>query len=76
MYDFLASFGMHGTCMCVFGSLVVIGMGFSRCDSVFSLAFPFLDSHGVMGFFYLVELWIFQMVLKLSEVVSGKFPRA
>ena len=43
-------------CMCVFGSLVVIGMGFSRCDSAFILAFPFSDSHGVMGFFYLVEL--------------------
>jgi len=26
------------------------GMGFSRCSSVFSLALPFLDSHGVMGF--------------------------
>ena len=50
MCDFLARFGMHGTCMCVFGSLDVIGMGFSRCDSVFVLAFPFLDIHGVMGF--------------------------
>ena len=35
MYDFLASFGMHGTCMCVFDSLIFIGMGFSRCDSGF-----------------------------------------
>ena len=26
------------------------GMGFSRCNIVFSLAFPFSDSHGVMGF--------------------------
>ena len=31
MYDLLASY-MHGICMCVFGSLVVISMGFSRCD--------------------------------------------
>ena len=38
---------------------------------VFSLAFPFSDSHGVMGFFYLVEL-DFPMVLKLSEVVLGE----
>lgn len=29
MYDFLAGFGMHGICMCVFGSFFVIGMGFS-----------------------------------------------
>jgi len=35
MYDFPASIGMHGTCMHVFGSLVVIGMGFSRCDYSF-----------------------------------------
>ena len=26
------------------------GMGFSRCNSVFSLALPFSDSHDVMGF--------------------------
>ena len=25
---------------------------------VFNLTFPYTDSHGVMGFFYLVELWI------------------
>ena len=49
MYDSLASFGMHDTCMCIFGSLVVIDMDFSRCDSDFSFAFPFPDSHGVMG---------------------------
>jgi len=55
MYDFLASFGMQGICMCVFGSLFVIGMGFDRCDSGFSFTFPFLDSHGVMGLFHLVE---------------------
>ena len=35
MYDFLDIFGMHDTCMCVFGSLVVIGMGLARCDNVF-----------------------------------------
>ena len=27
-----------------------LGMGFSRCDNVFNLAFPFLDSHGVVEF--------------------------
>jgi len=61
--------------MCVFGSLVVIGIHFSRCGSGFSLAFPFPDSHGVMGFFHLVEL-DYRMVLGPGEVVSGKFSRA
>ena len=27
-----------------------LGIGFSRCDNVFSLAFPFPDSHGVVEF--------------------------
>jgi len=63
MYDFLASFGHAGTCMCVFGSLVVIGMGFDRCDRSFSIAFPFLDIHAMMGFFHLVEIWIFEWFL-------------
>jgi len=58
MCDFLAGLWMHGTCMYVFGSLVIIGMGFFRCDNGFSVAFPFRDSHGVMGLFILVELWI------------------
>jgi len=30
IYDFLAIFSMHGIFMCVFGSFVAIGMGFSR----------------------------------------------
>ena len=58
MYDFLASFGMRDTCMWFLRSLVFIGMGFSRCDSGFNLDFPFSDSHGVIGFFHLVELCI------------------
>jgi len=41
MHDFLASFGMHGTYMCVFSSVGVIGMGFSRCDSGFNFALSF-----------------------------------
>jgi len=57
MYDFHFSFGMHGTCMCIFGSLIVIVMGFSKCDSGFILALPFSDRHGVMGFFHLIELY-------------------
>jgi len=64
MYDFLSRFGMH----CVFGSLVVISMGFNKCDSRFNLSLPFLDSHGEMGFFNLVEM-DYWMVSKLSEVV-------
>ena len=54
MCDFLSRFGMHGTCMCVLGSLVAIGMGFSRCDSVFRLALLLLDRHGVVEFSCLV----------------------
>ena len=41
--------------MCVFGSLTVICMGFARCGNGFRFAFPFLDSHGVMGFFILLS---------------------
>lgn len=73
MYDFLASFDMHGTC--VFGSCFVIGMRFSRCDSGCNLALPFLGSHGVLGFFHLVEL-DFRMVLELCEVVSRKLSKS
>jgi len=39
MYDFLAIFCMHGTCMCVFGSLVIIGMVSAKCENSFQ---PFL----------------------------------
>ena len=35
MYNFLVGFDMHGMCMLVFGSFVVIGMGFVRLDSGF-----------------------------------------
>ena len=43
------------------------GMGFSRCDSVSKISFPFLDSHGVMGFSCLFELDC-QRDLNLSEM--------
>ena len=63
MCVFLVDLCMHGTCMCVFGSLVFIGMVFARCDSGFILTLPFMDSHGVMGFFIWLsfgfQLWIF-----------------
>jgi len=51
MYDFLASFGMHGICTCIFGLFAIGGMDIVGFDSGFSLAFPFLNKHGVMGFF-------------------------
>ena len=35
--------------MYAFGSLVIMGMSSATCDNGFSLAFPFPDSHGVMG---------------------------
>jgi len=41
---------MHGTCICLFGSFDVIGMGFTRFDSGFSLALTFLYSHVMIGF--------------------------
>lgn len=50
IYDFLSGFGMNGKCMCVFGSFVVIGMGFAWFDNGFILALPFLDNDGVSGF--------------------------
>ena len=43
---------MHGTCICLFGSFFVIGMGFYWSDSGLALPCNFLDSHGVMGFNY------------------------
>ena len=47
--------------------LFSLGMGFSMCDNVFSLAFPFPDSLGVMGSLVLVEL-DYRMYSNLSEV--------
>lgn len=38
------------TCMVLHVVLCYYDMGFSRCDSDFSLAFAFIDIHGVMGF--------------------------
>ena len=43
------------------------GIGFARCDNVFSLALPFPDSLDEMGSHTLVELDC-QMDSKLSEV--------
>jgi len=50
MYDFLASFGIHGIFMCVFGLLLSLSWVFPGVTVIFSLALPFLDIHGVMGF--------------------------
>lgn len=36
-------------CMVLHVVIFYYGMGFSRCDIFFSLAFPFLDNHGVMA---------------------------
>ena len=72
MYGFLASFVMNGTCMRVFGSFAVMGMGFSWDDSGFNLALPFLDSHGVMEFILGLAL-DYRKSLDPVEVVSGKF---
>jgi len=37
--------------VCILVSLLSVAWIFSGFDSGFSLAFPFLDSYGVMGFF-------------------------
>ena len=37
-------------CMVLHVVSCCLGMGFSRCDSVFILALRFLDSHGVVKF--------------------------
>jgi len=61
-------------CMCIFlaifGIPVVVfcyGMGFSRCDSVFSLALPFPYSLDEIGSHTSVELY-YRMDSKLSGV--------
>ena len=41
---------LYLACMVLHVVLFYCGMGFLRCNSVFSLALEFLDSHGVMGF--------------------------
>ena len=41
---------LYLACMVLHVVLFYHGVGFSRCNSFFSLAFPFLDSHGEMGF--------------------------
>ena len=49
MYIFLTIFGMHGI-EC--GTFVVVAWFFPSVIVFFSLALPFPDSHGVMGFSY------------------------
>ena len=54
-------------CMVLHVVIFCHGMGFSRCDSVFNLPFPFSDSLDEMGFHVWIEL-DFHMDSKLSEV--------
>ena len=50
-YQFSCVFSLlYLACMALHVVLCFLGMGFSRCESLFSLAFPFLDSHGVVEF--------------------------
>ena len=49
MYDFLASFGMHGTCMSFLGCDMSLAWRISWIDNGFSQPFDFLDIHGVVG---------------------------
>ena len=41
---------LYLACMVLHVVLLYHGMGFVKCDNVFIVAFPFLDSHSVMGF--------------------------
>ena len=51
MYQFACVFSLlYMACMVLDVALFYLGMGFSMCDSVFSLAFPFSDIHGVVEF--------------------------
>ena len=54
-------------CMSFHLVLFYHGIGFSRCNNVFSLALRFPDSHSVMGYHVLVKLDC-QMDSKLSEI--------
>ena len=58
MCDFLVIFGMHGTCMCVFGSLVIIGMGFSMCDNVLQTCLAISGEPWCDGFYGIWLSWI------------------
>ena len=50
MCEFLTSFGMHGYA-CVFLVLFFsLAWVFPSVKVFFNLAFPFMDSHGVVGF--------------------------
>jgi len=51
MYHFACVFSLLDlACMVLLWFFCCYGMGFSRCGSVFNLALPFLNNHGVMGF--------------------------
>ena len=63
MSDFFAIFGMHVFHVVIFCH----GMGFSKCESVFNLAFPFPNSLDEMCSHTSVELDC-QMDLKPSGV--------
>jgi len=49
-YGFACIFSLLDlACMVLHVVLCCSSMGFARCDSVFNLALPFLNNHGVMG---------------------------
>ena len=51
MYRFSCVFPLLDmACMVLHVVIFYHGMGFARCDSVFSLALPFPDNHGVVEF--------------------------
>ena len=55
MYSFLVLECMVHSCVYL-ALLFSLAWVFSGVTVVFSLSFPFPDSHGVMGFFHFVEL--------------------
>ena len=74
MYDFLASFGMHGICRWLFGYDMSLAWRIPQIDNGFSQPCHFLDSHGVVGFtfvlwlvFLFLWMWVELLVLGLMK---------
>ena len=78
LYDFLSSYGMHGICMWQFGYDLSLAQRNAWIDGVFSQAFHFLDSHGVVGSnivfqLVLIFLWFWVELLVLGALVGKMF---
>lgn len=66
MYGFIASFGMHGTCMWFLSYDMSLTWRIPWIDGRFSQPFHFLNIHGVVGVFP----FVFQLVLTFPMVLG------